>query len=106
MKRHSFTKGAYLLLLTLASCAPNLEEVTSVEELEEINKVTVTLPEINVSTESRITIEVGNGINYIWETTDTLGIFPNQGYQVAFPLNVSSNSNSATFEGGGWGERK
>ena len=103
MKRHSFSKGAFLLLLTLAACTSDLEEVTSVGGLEEIKKVTVTLPEINVSTESRISIEVGSGVNYIWESTDTLGIFPMQGYQVAFPLNTSSNSNSATFEGGGWG---
>ena len=103
MKRHSFSKGAYLLLLTLASCTSNLEEVTPIKDLEEIKKVTVTLPEINVSNESRIAIQVGSGVNYIWEATDTLGIFPNQGYQVAFPLNASSNSNSATFEGGGWG---
>ena len=103
MKRKSFSKGAYLLLLTLTSCTSNIEEVTSIEDFGEIKKVTVTLPEINVSTESRIAIQVGSGVNYIWESTDSLGIFPNQGYQVAFPLNASFNSNSATFEGGGWG---
>ena len=103
MKRNSFSKGAFMLLLTLASCTSNLEQVASLEDFGEIKKVTVTLPEINVSTESRIAIQVGSGVDYIWESTDSLGIFPNQGYQVAFPLNASSNSNSATFEGGGWG---
>ena len=103
MKRHPLSKGAFLLLLTLSSCTSNLEEIASVENLEEIKKVTVTLPEFSISSESRIAIQVGSEVNYIWESTDSLGIFPNQGFQVAFPLNVSSNSNSATFEGGGWG---
>lgn len=96
-------KGAYLLLSIFASCSSDIEEIIPPTSSEEVNKVIVNLPKTEISSESRVHINIGNSVDYIWESTDILGIFPEQGYQVAFPLNVSSNSNSATFEGGGWG---
>lgn len=103
MKKELLMKGACLLLSTLASCSSDIEGVIPPASSEEVDKVIVTLSKTDISSESRVHINIGSSVEYIWESTDILGIFPEQGYQVAFPLNTSSNSNSATFEGGGWG---
>lgn len=103
MKKGLLMKGAYLLLSIFASCSSDIEGIIPPTSSEEVNKVIVNLPKTEISSESRVHINIGNSVDYIWESTDILGIFPEQGYQVAFPLNASSNSNSATFEGGGWG---
>ncbi len=47
-------------------------------------------------------IVVGSGVKYNWTNTDSIGIFPDDGYQVAFPLKTTGESSSATFTGGGW----
>jgi hypothetical protein len=45
----------------------------------------------------------GNNIIYGWENTDTIGIFPNTGFQVAFPIGEEADGAYAKFNGGGWG---
>lgn len=44
-----------------------------------------------------------NNLQLVWSDKDTIGIFPDQGLQVAFPMASGSGSKSATFNGGGWG---
>ena len=41
-------------------------------------------------------------ISFIWETNDTVGIFPNQGGQVPFSMESGAGTNTAYFDGGGW----
>lgn len=41
-------------------------------------------------------------IGFIWEETDTVGIFPNQGSQVFFSMENGVGTNTASFDGGGW----
>lgn len=41
-------------------------------------------------------------IGFLWEETDTVGIFPNQGGQVFFSMENGAGTNSASFDGGGW----
>ena len=101
MKNRSFLKGSYLLLSILCSCTSEVEETIS-NHIEGVNKITVTLPESPLMTNSRTNIEVGNTVKYTWSETDTLGIFPDTGFQVAFSTASASGSASATFSGGGW----
>ena len=42
------------------------------------------------------------GIKVTWASNDTIGIFPNVGGQVEFPIEAGTASNQATFDGGGW----
>ena len=101
MKNPIVLKGACLLLSILCACSPDLEH-TILSQIEGINKIVVTLPESPLLTNSRTNIEVGNTVKYTWASTDTLGIFPDVGFQAAFPTASSSGSASATFSGGGW----
>ena len=41
-------------------------------------------------------------LRFSWSQGDTLGIFPDQGNQVEFPITSSDGSTSAVFNGGGW----
>ena len=45
----------------------------------------------------------GNNVNFSWEATDTVGIFPDLGSQVYFLIDESSvGKSSASFDGGAW----
>ena len=41
-------------------------------------------------------------IGFLWEETDTVGIFPDRGSQVFFSMENGVGTNSASFDGGGW----
>ena len=45
-------------------------------------------------------------LQLVWGEKDTIGIFPEQGNQVAFPMTSGAGSKTATFDGGGWGLKK
>ena len=47
-----------------------------------------------------------DNINFSWEATDIVGIYPNQGGQVYFSMSDGAGTNVATFDGGGWALRK
>lgn len=44
-----------------------------------------------------------SGMKYRWMFGDTIGIFSSKGSQVVFPLASSSGTNTAIFDGKGWG---
>ena len=47
----------------------------------------------------------GGGLSVSWASGDTIGIFPNEGAQVEFPIEDITDSHEATFDGGGWALR-
>ena len=57
----------------------------------------------SVQTRSTIIEESENDYQLVWAETDTIGIFPSTGMQVAFPMASSAGTKNATFDGGGWG---
>ena len=48
---------------------------------------------------------VDGGVKVTWASNDTIGIFPNVGGQVEFPIQAGTASNEAEFDGGGWALR-
>ena len=46
--------------------------------------------------------DVDGGMRVTWAAGDTIGIFPNEGGQVEFPIQAGTASNQAVFDGGGW----
>ena len=50
-------------------------------------------------------VQDGSALLFNWEVGDTLGIFPNKGNQVEFPISAAQGSTSASFDGGGWALR-
>lgn len=49
-----------------------------------------------------ITIDPVNGAIFDWNATDSLGVFPQQGYQAAFSVAGQPENNKAVFDGGTW----
>ena len=44
-----------------------------------------------------------DGSSFLWAADDTIGIYPNIGGQVYFVMSTGAGSNTAQFDGGGWG---
>ncbi len=100
--------SAPLLILTTISCArtesdsgikPNSES----EPGKELAEIAFLIDNFRDDAETKTSTVLENGsIIYAWEATDTIGIFPNTGYQVAFPIGDQGGDAYATFNGGGW----
>lgn len=102
-------KYIWMLLATcwLVACTPenDFEEIPlSPEETENIESIKVTAHDFEGAENiTRTLVEVGGeGATFKWAQTDTIGIFPAQGYQVAFPMSAGAGTQSAEFDGGGW----
>lgn len=56
--------------------------------------------------DSRMAVTIdGSGAHFAWQNTDTVGVFPNQGNQTAFPMSAGEGASSAKFDGADWGLR-
>ena len=94
-------KYLFLSLLGLCSCTEN--QIANENLNEDVKSVGIRIAEIEEEVSSRM--EVTDRMEYLWEFTDTLGIFPSKGGQVEFPIteeSVSEDRKYAFFEGGGW----
>lgn len=94
-------KYLFWSLLGLCSCSEN--QIVNGNFDEDVTSVGVRILEMEGEVSSRM--EVTDKMQYLWELTDTLGIFPSKGGQVEFPIteeSISEDRKSAYFEGGGW----
>ena len=102
--------SAVLALLSVSSC---IEETQFRQEQDgEVRTINVVGPEsivfepVTVMSQTKATIvEDGSALKFNWVIGDTLGIFPNKGNQVEFPISATEGSTSASFDGGGWSLR-
>lgn len=96
--------SAILLILTSVSCVRTESTVDLVaESSKELTEIAFLIDEFQEEAETKTsTVLENNNIIYAWEPTDTIGIFPNTGYQVAFPIGSQAGDSYATFDGGGW----
>ena len=67
----------------------------------EVTSMTIKLHDVSRQGLTRTTLN--ESLQLVWNTTDTIGIFPNEGFQVAFPMAGSTGTQTAIFKGGGWG---
>ena len=92
-----------LAIIVLASCSQEVVEDVSLQDVQEVR---VIAPDDiifeDVSTRGT-EIAPSGALRFSWAIGDTLGIFPNQGNQVEFPITATDGSTSAVFDGGGWG---
>lgn len=91
------------LLITsilISSCTSN--DIT--ENLTEgINQIRFTASDFKYTNNSRTAFTISNnGAEFKWAENDTVGIFPNTGSQVYFPMQSGAGTKTATFDGGGW----
>ena len=101
-KKTALINGLFLSIL-LYSCNNEMIEPISMNAIGDIKRITInTTPIVNGNTSSRTTFNISNAVNEVWNSTDSIGIFPTQGAQTYFPMLAGENTSSATFTGGGW----
>lgn len=90
------------LIAVLSACSADKTNNEALSE-QEVRCVSVGIKDIeNEGAESRVAYQ-SDTKKYLWEKNDTLGIFPNVGGQVEFPIDESNVGTSfAEFNGGGW----
>lgn len=92
--------------LWLSSCTPESDFIeapqqTSGENIESIKVIARNF--IGAENLSRTSVTINTeGASFAWSENDTIGIFPNSGYQVAFPMSGGAGTQTAEFDGGGW----
>lgn len=88
----------------LNSCNENIVEDTFDQSQSNVNSIRFTAPDFKESSvNSRTSIDVAeNGVKFSWSANDTIGIFPDEGAQVYFPMESGAGTNTASFTGGGW----
>ena len=89
------------LLALLASCA---DDGLLPQPSDTIKSITITAKDIVLDEPAtRTTLAVGqSGLEFTWAESDVVGIFPNTGDQVSFPMTAGAGTQSANFDGGGW----
>ena len=101
---------AVLLPFGLTACSSDDKPFVDNEPIAAVNGGDV-VKGINVSLSDFVSDVAGTrttyadndgGVKVTWAEADTIGIFPNQGGQVEFPIEAGTESNQATFDGGGW----
>lgn len=73
-------------------------------------EITSSMDEVRFTVEDFI-VEDGSRTNinalgqFTWADGDTLGVFPEEGYQTAFPISAGAGTSTALFDGGQWALR-
>ena len=99
MKRTLFSLS---LLALLASCAN--DDVLDTSDF--ITNVLITADDVQMAesesyTRTDLTLASG-ALQFAWAAEDVVGIYPNEGDQVSFPMTKGAGTKSANFDGGGW----
>ncbi len=99
----------------LAACSGineiNLDEKNLNQDGTPVERVIFEAPVIRSlgeddGTRASLSQEGDKAINFGWEATDTVGIYPDSGAQVYFSMSNGVGTNIASFEGGGWALRQ
>lgn len=97
--------AASIIVLALGACS---QESFWDESNGNVKTIRVVGPE-DITFEEGATrgTEIINGstLRFSWVQGDSLGIFPNKGNQVEFPITSTEGGTSAVFDGGGWALR-
>ena len=92
-------------LLALSSCGNEavMNDITPPGNGNTIKSVSIKVTDFQYEDATRSFVDITDwGVNFYWDDSDTVGIFPTAGSQVYFAMDAGSGSDSATFNGGGW----
>ncbi|MBR1542986.1 MAG: leucine-rich repeat domain-containing protein [Bacteroidaceae bacterium] len=95
-------------LLFLGGCSKDVIEDSFIPDGQEVKRITVTLPEIEITSNDDVSTRAefkyeGSKLNFYWTADDVMGVFPEKGAQVDFPIGEKfAGLQSAQFDGGGW----
>ena len=110
MKRVVTLISTALLFSTLVSCVSDItvgdQSIDGeIQTLRVIGPAPIQFEAITGVQTKGTSVQDGSALVFNWAINDTLGIFPNTGNQVEFPITASQGSTSASFDGGGWALR-
>lgn len=93
--------------LTFAICSCNSTGTIAEWEEDAVKNICISIEPTNYEDGfSRVETSVTTKVDFAWEANDTIGIFPEVGGQVEFPITGSGiGTSSAKFTGGGWALR-
>ena len=99
MKRYFFLLAATILL---ASCSSDVLENANTDN-NVVSHVTMTASDFELDAATRTALEItSSGLSFTWAESDVVGIYPNAGDQVSFPMTKGAGTKTANFDGGGW----
>ena len=100
---------ASVILVSMTACLADKTELEMQGYIKTINVIgpdEIAFEQISGSELTKATsVDEGSALVFKWAAGDTLGIFPNKGNQVEFPITTQESSTSASFDGGGWALR-
>ena len=90
------------LLALLAGCTSETFNTESLDN-EFVSHVTITASDFEMDAATRTSLELtSSGLSFTWAESDVVGIYPNAGDQVSFPMTKGAGTKTAIFDGGGW----
>jgi len=100
MKRISLLFTGVLVLLSLFSACADMTPETPQAST---GGTVMTTVDFQIDTDSRTTFLITQeAVNSLWNKNDTVGVIPDKGAQVYFPINSGVGTQKASFNGGGW----
>lgn len=90
-----------MTVLGLSSCSQ--DDLNNTQNKGEVSRIMLSAENFKLDNSSRTTLSpTESGMAFAWSNTDTIGIYPERGDQVCFPIAVGTENNYAWFDGGGW----
>jgi len=99
------TTSTFLLLSALVACGEDaaMEDVLVLGNGKTLESISIAGKDFQIEKGARSSIVVDNkGAQFLWAENDTVGIFPNTGFQAPFAMDEGAGTQSASFDGGGW----
>ncbi len=88
---------AFLSVLT--ACTDESQDIPQTTTYQTV----MTTLDFEIDTDSRTSFLITQeAVKSTWNDNDTVGVFPNEGAQVYFPMVSGAGTQSASFSGGGW----
>ena len=87
----------------LAACSSEMD--VAGDAIGDVKRVSMNVADFEWADgeQTRTTAELSaSGVSFKWSAKDTVGIFPNVGSQVSFPIEEGAGTGTAVFNGGGW----
>ena len=102
MKPKTLFNVASIALLTFVSCTDDMQELKT-EQSQFLKQIVMTTQDFQQEVGGRTLYGIADGaVTCTWAENDTVGVFPNEGIQTAFPMSSGAGTKKATFDGGGW----
>jgi len=101
----AMTPKSYIFLaslILLVSCTDEAQELAN-EQSQVLKQIVMTTQDFQTEVAGRTLYDINDeAIKCTWAANDTVGVFPNEGAQVFFPMASGAGTKNATFNGGGW----